>query len=1480
MRHSISSFLKLFFPRGVVAGGVFYLRMVGIFLLVVLLSFAAQAATITSAVSGNWSNAGTWVSGTIPASIDSVVVSSGHTVLFDRNDASTTCSTIEIKNGGALKLDSTASIPRTMQVKGDIKVYGKLELVPGSTFKIECETNGQYGIIVYSDGELKGTGSVPTVLTTLAGPLAIGGQTITVADGSGFGVGDIVTLGDGANAEGFTISSISGTAITLNRKALNAQVAGAEVYKNATVTTSNISAGSKTFTVANLGGIKAGDSISIATSNMVAWDPRNTEIMTVESVDPFSNSITVSTSFSYTHFPGVIVTKNNRDSLIISTIQDGIHNAYIRVNDTGTLKFNFMEIANLGKNAFYKEGIMFDSNISSEIYGCSIHDCYEGVRLESSRGLQLIANNFYSNDYASVYILWGNQNFLISNIGYNNVYNFYIASPNNSIISNICYSNAHAIDLSYSDSFKNFVKSNTCFSNSIGISIMSSDSNLLSLNKFYFNDIGIDFSSATTYNTILSCLSYANNKGLYIDGYSRDTFIDCELGVNGDNTDGDIIFSQNNYSGIFLKNCTLASALKVKTKGISPFLVSQKNNKIDGLTKVYGDYCISAKTDQFNYSDPLYRSSSIPPMLLRGSNHTITNPATNNTTTTTEVWFVTYRSGISNWEVKGTVSGLQSNRANSGVLYASDSGQVKFTLTQAAGVQDGDQFILATIASAGDANTQKKIYFEQCSTSVPTLESSLVVNNGGKIELKGTADKPTLIDYDGAGGYGFVISGEVDAQYFDFNQINSEGIKIDPTATITKFDDGSIRNVTGFGSHLSVNGKDHTFNYLNFDNSGAYDVKVSNDADLAFVKSRRGKFSDSITDTSSISWNEPILGYTSDYLVGMISYDSSMKKITIPFKIKDPNNLICTFKSGSFQYSQNGGTTWCSVSDVDLSGIGGSFASSTSFSSAPEHTLYWNTGTNYSNLEANLAVRFRVNNGYVYGDYGTSEAIPFNLKPPVVCVLSLNGGELFKGGATAAITWSATDEGSGIANNSVAVYYTTGEGFILIADNLPNSGSYSWSVPKIDSKNVKIKVTARDNVNQTGEGLSHAVFGIDSTPPLAPAIDPVKSPTLLLSQTITGGKPADAGAVLINGSSSGVVYPTSISWSYNAVLAKGVNTFKAVACDAVSNDSSIVTAVIEVKDAVFVDPNGSGSVTVAVGAVSEEVNQMNFARLDLPGANPRGTLSLEQAFQITSNVSSFLNPISITLPKPSGASQPRPFIWDSTGNKWLAIPAKSSAGSSLTFDSNQLGIFVVFDLVDFEGPVIGDVKVNGRNMSSGDSIISKPSITLSVTDNYGLDASQMFISMDGSVSKSLAQETGKAMQAGAPITASYSFSNSEELSLGDHIFKIMAADEVGNVATREITLCVVGASIPNLLLYPNPCRAGGAVTFEASEDITVRIYDISGALVWSGQSVPGTWKVIWATVNSSGSSVAPGIYLYVITTNSGGKQSGKIAIIR
>lgn len=1458
---------------------------------VLLLSKTIQAATITSMASGYWNDVGTWISGTIPSSTDCIVIASGHEVLFDRNDNSTTCSTVEIRVGGKLKYTSTPSDQKTMQVKGDVKVYGTLELVPGSTLKMECETNGQYGIIVYSGGELKGTGSVPIVLTTLSAPLNIGDQSITVTNGTGFGVGDIITLGDGANAEGFTISAISGTTITLNRRALNAQVADAEVYKNATITTAPISAGSRTFTVADVGGIKAGDKIAIIMDDKYQVN----EIRTVESTT--ANQINITHPFLYAHPLLGMVVKLNRNTIISSAVKDDSHNPYIKINSRGAVNLYCVEMSYFGGN-WGTYALEFVAGATPPTITRSAFN---------NLGREVISNN-------------GNGSIVVSNSFVDCVGGLYFqySTKNNIIISNIFFAKTYGANQLMVYGEGSLLANNVSVGFSPGSGISSGDKNLLMFNKsahnwwgIWINRNSIAYSNQSDRNrvgfvsrssdgelTILSSDATNCDMGIGVESFGAtihtiDSNIFAPVGVaTYQLQNGAKIDLRNTLINLNYDSSLWTSYYKQGISSIGKGIISLRHNGIPALMKISGDLHISAlETERFNYTNQSYPSSATSPILFRGSSHAITTPETSDITTTTEVWFVTYRSATANWEVKGTVSSLQVNRASSGVPYTSDNGQVRFTLTQAGGVQEGDQFVFATIAAAGDANTQKKIIFGPSAIAELNNRSRLTVDPGGKLELIGTPEYPTLIDYDGTGDYGLVVSGEVKAQYFDINQVNSDGVKINPTATITNFDNGNIRNVSWPGPHLSVSGENYSFNMLNFDNTGAVDVQASNNAQLNFIRSQRGKFLDSIFDTSTVTWDDPIIGYTSDYITGPLAYNVETKIITVPFKIKDASSSVCTFKSGSFQYSQDAGNTWRTVADTDLSGIGEAFSSSSSFATAVEHSISWNTGTNYNNLEANLKVRFRVHNGYVYGNYGSSEVFPFNIKPPVVKVIFPNGGELFKGGVIATIQWTATDEGSGVAENAICIYGTYGTQEVLLAQNIPNTGSYNVSIPTWDLDNVKIKITAYDKVGERGEDSSDGTFTIDSTPPPAPTVNSVKSPTLLATQRLSGSKAADAAHIFINGTDEAVNYPDSTSWNCLVNLVKGQNSFLINASDAAGNQSSTVCVTIEARELTFTSENSLEVITFPVGSTTKEVSFVYFSRVGLPGAPMRGAKAVEPALQIVvydedgGEIESLEKEVFITMPYAATVANPKIYGWNSVGRKWILswiIDFKIDK-NSLNFKCSKITTFALFDVVDLTPPQIGNVKVNNLKVNPNDSISDLPEIGVDISDDYGLEKGAMSLSVDGGGVQSLSAMQALSIENNDVISSgTFKYKETQPLPVGPHTFVITATDEVGNSTAYSIPLYVIGSTIPGLMVYPNPYKLGSTTPLKfdgLSGDVDIFIYDVAGDLVWKGFT-SGAASITWGGINQAGNAVCAGVYYYIVKNNNGGKTVGQIAVIK
>ena len=116
------------------------------------------------------------------------------------------------------------------------------------------------------------------------------------------------------------------------------------------------------------------------------------------------------------------------------------------------------------------------------------------------------------------------------------------------------------------------------------------------------------------------------------------------------------------------------------------------------------------------------------------------------------------------------------------------------------------------------------------------------------------------------------------------------------------------------------------------------------------------------------------------------------------------------------------------------------------------------------------------------GNISSSSNITMTLDTtlPIVALTNFNSG-FFQGGTSQSITWSASD--TNLTNSPLSLSYTTdGVNYIALASNLTNSGSYSWTLPSIDSATVKLKITVTDLAGNSSVAISNN-FVIDSTPP-------------------------------------------------------------------------------------------------------------------------------------------------------------------------------------------------------------------------------------------------------------------------------------------------------------------------------------------------------------------------------------------------------------
>ncbi len=142
--------------------------------------------------------------------------------------------------------------------------------------------------------------------------------------------------------------------------------------------------------------------------------------------------------------------------------------------------------------------------------------------------------------------------------------------------------------------------------------------------------------------------------------------------------------------------------------------------------------------------------------------------------------------------------------------------------------------------------------------------------------------------------------------------------------------------------------------------------------------------------------------------------------------------------------------------------------------------------------------------------------ITTDLTNPIVTVISPNGGESYAGGSTQAITWSASDTG-GLATNPIDLYFSSNGGaeWAVIATGEANDGTYSWTVPGVESDQCLVKVEASDAAGNVGSDTSDAVFSITITEETPPSVT-VKTP--------------NGGETLVGGTNATITWKASDFW--------------------------------------------------------------------------------------------------------------------------------------------------------------------------------------------------------------------------------------------------------------------------------------------------------------------------------------------------------------
>jgi hypothetical protein len=151
---------------------------------------------------------------------------------------------------------------------------------------------------------------------------------------------------------------------------------------------------------------------------------------------------------------------------------------------------------------------------------------------------------------------------------------------------------------------------------------------------------------------------------------------------------------------------------------------------------------------------------------------------------------------------------------------------------------------------------------------------------------------------------------------------------------------------------------------------------------------------------------------------------------------------------------------------------------------------------------------------------GATDSIVLDRTAPSLALTSLTGGQSVVAGAAQNITWTAADANA----LTVSLAYSTNGGatWTAIASGQPNSGSYSWTPPAVDTATARVRVSATDAAGNSvvatsssdfsiatgAPSLSHSLTGYNATA----AFPGAQSITVLLTNT-SSALPITLGAV-------------------------------------------------------------------------------------------------------------------------------------------------------------------------------------------------------------------------------------------------------------------------------------------------------------------------------------------------------------------------------
>ena len=279
----------------------------------------------------------------------------------------------------------------------------------------------------------------------------------------------------------------------------------------------------------------------------------------------------------------------------------------------------------------------------------------------------------------------------------------------------------------------------------------------------------------------------------------------------------------------------------------------------------------------------------------------------------------------------------------------------------------------------------------------------------------------------------------------------------------------------------------------------------------------------------------------------------------------------------------------------------------------------------------------------------------------------------------------------------------------------------------------------------------------------------------------------------------------------------------------------------------------------------------NMIRAQQQNADTRGLTILDPIYVVESSVETAGVSFQLALPLPlepnKSGNGVAMFQWDSQFQQWLPLAAVRNQLGMFEAIANQFGSYAL--LVDRTPPIINTIFPQDSAEVRPDRFLIVHEIT---DEGSGVGVIQLWV--DNRAVQFLYEDTTGHL--------TYLPSN---LKAGRHTLEVSATDLAGNEARQTMDFFTqdIFDFADKVIVYPNPTSHDAIITFQLtkSADATLEIYDITGGLLYTDvlrnvvgqQSASLDEAFVWDCTNQTGESVAGGVYIYVLESETR-KQSG------